>query len=40
VAGLYLAGASTRAGHGIVGALNSGSQAARRIAADLGVSLG
>ena len=33
---LYLCGASTRAGHGIVGALMSGRQAARRIAANLG----
>lgn len=33
--GLYLAGASTRSGHGIIGALLSGRQAARRIAADL-----
>jgi phytoene dehydrogenase-like protein len=36
IAGLYLCGASTRAGHGIVGAMMSGRQAARRIAADLG----
>jgi phytoene dehydrogenase-like protein len=34
--GLYFCGASTRAGHGIVGALMSGRQAAQRIAADLG----
>ena len=33
---LYLAGASTRAGHGIVGALSSGQHAARRILADRG----
>jgi phytoene dehydrogenase-like protein len=36
---LYLCGASTRAGHGIVGALMSGRHAARRIAADLGAPL-
>jgi all-trans-retinol 13,14-reductase len=36
VAGLYVAGASTRAGHGIVGAMMSGRQAAKRLAADLG----
>lgn len=36
VGGLYLCGASTRAGHGIVGAMQSGRQAARRIAADAG----
>jgi phytoene dehydrogenase-like protein len=34
--GLYFCGASTRAGHGIVGAMTSGRQAALRIAADLG----
>jgi phytoene dehydrogenase-like protein len=34
--GLYLCGASTRAGHGVVGAMSSGRQAAARIAADLG----
>jgi all-trans-retinol 13,14-reductase len=34
--GLYFAGASTRAGHGIVGAMMSGKNAARRIASDLG----
>ena len=39
VPGLYQCGASTRAGHGIVGALRSGSQAAQRLAKDLGVSL-
>jgi phytoene dehydrogenase-like protein len=33
---LYLCGASTRAGHGIVGAMSSGKNAAKRIAADLG----
>lgn len=32
---LYLCGASTRAGHGIVGAMMSGEQAARRILRDL-----
>jgi all-trans-retinol 13,14-reductase len=32
---LYLCGASTRAGHGIVGAMRSGEQAARRILRDL-----
>jgi phytoene dehydrogenase-like protein len=37
--GLYLAGASTRAGHGILGALTSGQRAAERIAADAGVRL-
>ena len=36
VDGLYLCGASTRAGHGIVGAMKSGEQAALRIAKDLG----
>jgi phytoene dehydrogenase-like protein len=34
--GLYLCGASTRAGHGIVGAMATGRQAALRIAKDLG----
>jgi phytoene dehydrogenase-like protein len=34
-AGLYFCGASTRAGHGVVGAMSSGRQAALRIAADL-----
>jgi all-trans-retinol 13,14-reductase len=34
--GLYFAGASTRSGHGIVGAMLSGQKAARRIASDLG----
>ena len=32
---LYLCGASTRAGHGIVGAMMSGAQAARRILGDM-----
>jgi all-trans-retinol 13,14-reductase len=36
VEGLYLAGASTRAGHGIVGAMMSGENSAKRILADLG----
>ncbi|NOY26620.1 MAG: NAD(P)/FAD-dependent oxidoreductase [Oligoflexia bacterium] len=36
VPGLYLAGASTRAGHGIVGAMSSGQQAARRVLKDRG----
>jgi phytoene dehydrogenase-like protein len=35
IAGLYLCGASTRAGHGIVGAMSSGRKAARRILKDL-----
>ncbi len=35
MAGLYFCGASTRAGHGIVGAMMSGEQAAKRILADL-----
>jgi len=39
IPGLYFAGASTRAGHGIVGALSSGRNAAQRIASDLGRSL-
>jgi len=34
IPGLYLAGASTRSGHGIVGALSSGRKAARAILAD------
>lgn len=34
VAGLYLCGASTRAGHGIVGSMMSGRAAARRVARD------
>jgi len=34
--GLYLAGASTRAGHGIVGAMSSGQRAAMKLAKDLG----
>jgi phytoene dehydrogenase-like protein len=37
--GLYVCGASTRAGHGIVGAMLGGRQAARTIAKDLGRSL-
>jgi phytoene dehydrogenase-like protein len=37
--GSYLCGASTRAGHGIVGAMSSGVHAARRIARDLDVAL-
>lgn len=36
VQGLYLCGASTRAGHGIVGAMLSGRSAARRIMSDRG----
>lgn len=35
--GLYLAGASTRSGHGIVGAMLGGRNAAKRIARDLGL---
>ena len=35
LAGLYFCGASTRAGHGVVGAMMSGEQAAKRILADL-----
>lgn len=35
VAGLYLTGASTRSGHGIMGAMLGGKQAARRILRDL-----
>ena len=35
--GLYLAGGSTRSGHGIFGALTSGQRAAERIASDLGL---
>ncbi|MBS1897573.1 MAG: NAD(P)/FAD-dependent oxidoreductase [Actinobacteria bacterium] len=35
--GLYLTGASTRAGHGIVGAMMGGRAAAMRVAKDLGV---
>jgi len=34
--GLYLCGASTRSGHGIVGAMTSGENAAKRILKDLG----
>ncbi|MSQ83411.1 MAG: NAD(P)/FAD-dependent oxidoreductase [Myxococcales bacterium] len=37
--GLYLCGASTRAGHGVVGALMSGQRCAQKVAADLGVQL-
>ncbi|HEY2512182.1 MAG TPA: NAD(P)/FAD-dependent oxidoreductase [Polyangiaceae bacterium] len=36
IPGLYLCGASTRSGHGIVGAMLGGRQAAMRIAKDLG----
>ncbi len=36
IPGLYQCGASTRAGHGIVGAMRSGELAAKRVAADLG----
>ncbi len=36
VAGMYLCGASTRAGHGIVGAMSSGWSAAKRVARELG----
>ena len=39
IPGLYFAGASTRAGHGVVGAMTSGRNAAQRIASDLGRSL-
>jgi len=39
IPGLFLCGASTRAGHGIVGAMMSGYQAARRAAKDHGVSI-
>ena len=35
LAGLYFCGASTRAGHGVLGALLSGEQSAKRILADL-----
>ena len=37
--GLYLAGASTRAGHGIVGAMTSGHRCALKVAKDVGVAL-
>ena len=37
--GLFFAGASTRAGHGIVGAMNSGHQAALRVAKVLGTTV-
>jgi phytoene desaturase len=33
IAGLYLAGASTRSGHGIIGAMSSGMEAAQRVLA-------
>ena len=39
IPGLYLAGASTRAGHGIVGAMSSGFQAAWRVAQELDVAI-
>ncbi len=39
VEGLYLVGASTKTGHGVVGALSSGREAARVVAADAGRSL-
>ncbi len=35
--GLYLCGASTRAGHGVVGALMSGLRVAQKVGADLGL---
>ncbi len=37
VEGLFLAGASTRSGHGIVGAMMSGRAAAKRVSKDVGV---
>ncbi len=37
--GLFFCGANTRAGHGILGALESGAQAAKRVAAELGAEL-
>ncbi len=37
--GLYVCGASTRSGHGIVGAMKSGHNAAKRIARELGATL-
>lgn len=37
IPGLYFCGASTRAGHGIVGAMMSGKHAAAKVAADLGL---
>ena len=40
VDGMYLAGASTRAGHGIVGAMTSGRHSALRVAKDLGRPIG
>ncbi len=39
VDGLYLAGASTRSGHGVVGAMESGHKAARRIGRELGLEI-
>ncbi|MGZ3456729.1 MAG: phytoene desaturase family protein [Polyangiales bacterium] len=39
IQGLYLCGASTRAGHGIVGAMSSGKNAARRIQKDRATSV-
>lgn len=36
LAGLYLAGASTRAGHGVVGAMTSGQRCAQKIVKDMG----
>ena len=40
LSGLYLTGASTRLGHGVLGSMMGGRQAARRIASDLGRPLG
>lgn len=40
VGGMYLVGASTKAGHGIVGALTSGREVAKVVAKDAGRSLG
>ncbi|MCB9793082.1 MAG: NAD(P)/FAD-dependent oxidoreductase [Alphaproteobacteria bacterium] len=37
--GLYLCGASTRAGHGIIGAMSGGFHAARKLARELGVTV-
>lgn len=37
--GLYLAGASTRSGHGIVGAMTSGIRASQRISKELGLGI-
>jgi phytoene dehydrogenase-like protein len=39
VAGLYVCGASTRAGHGVLGAMSSGWNAAFRVAKELAVAL-